>query len=147
MRPEPTARNLAAANLARTGRNNFDGCLARLRPSRRRTLAGLDCRAFDRHREADEYLFGIGPEGGFTDEEVAAAQAAGWRSIDLGPRILRVETAAILLAACVMLRPASLERFSSTEGCHGPRFRGHAFLKQHAHGEREHGTQRPWHTP
>jgi 16S rRNA (uracil1498-N3)-methyltransferase len=52
----------------------------------------------------DEYIFGIGPEGGFTDEEVAAAQAAGWHSIDLGPRILRVETAAILLAASVMLR-------------------------------------------
>jgi 16S rRNA (uracil1498-N3)-methyltransferase len=52
----------------------------------------------------DDYLFGVGPEGGFTDEEVAAAQAAGWQSIDLGPRILRVETAAILLAASVMLR-------------------------------------------
>jgi 16S rRNA (uracil1498-N3)-methyltransferase len=41
----------------------------------------------------------VGPEGGFTDDEVAEALAAGWRAIDLGPRILRVETAAILLAA------------------------------------------------
>jgi len=54
--------------------------------------------------QVEEYIFGIGPEGGFTDEEVAAAQAAGWRSVDLGSRILRVETAAILLAACIMLR-------------------------------------------
>ncbi len=40
----------------------------------------------------------VGPEGGFTDEEVALALAAGWRLLDLGPRILRVETAAIALA-------------------------------------------------
>jgi 16S rRNA (uracil1498-N3)-methyltransferase len=40
----------------------------------------------------------VGPEGGFTDDEVALARAAGWRSLDLGPRILRVETAAIALA-------------------------------------------------
>ncbi len=40
----------------------------------------------------------VGPEGGFTDEEVSLARAAGWRVLDLGPRILRVETAAIALA-------------------------------------------------
>ncbi|MGH7169559.1 MAG: RsmE family RNA methyltransferase [Gemmataceae bacterium] len=40
----------------------------------------------------------VGPEGGFTDEEIALARAAGWRLLDLGPRILRVETAAITLA-------------------------------------------------
>ena len=37
----------------------------------------------------------VGPEGGFTDEEVALAMAGGWKMIDLGPRILRVETAAL----------------------------------------------------
>ena len=41
----------------------------------------------------------IGPEGGFTDDEVASATAAGWQPVDLGPRILRVETAAVALAA------------------------------------------------
>ena len=40
----------------------------------------------------------VGPEGGFTDEEVTLAREAGWRLVDLGPRILRVETAAIALA-------------------------------------------------
>ncbi|MGA2619107.1 MAG: RsmE family RNA methyltransferase [Thermoguttaceae bacterium] len=45
----------------------------------------------------------IGPEGGFTDAEVAQALAAGWQAVDLGPRILRVETAAIMLAAWVQL--------------------------------------------
>ena len=41
----------------------------------------------------------VGPEGGFTEEEVAEAVRAGWHVVDLGPRILRVETAALLLAA------------------------------------------------
>lgn len=41
----------------------------------------------------------VGPEGGFTDDEVAAALAAGWKPVDLGPRVLRVETAAVLLVA------------------------------------------------
>jgi 16S rRNA (uracil1498-N3)-methyltransferase len=40
----------------------------------------------------------IGPEGGFTAEEVVLGQEAGWRLIDLGPRILRVETAAVVVA-------------------------------------------------
>ena len=46
-------------------------------------------------------LMAVGPEGGFTDEEVALATAAGWQQVDLGPRILRVETAALALAAQV----------------------------------------------
>jgi 16S rRNA (uracil1498-N3)-methyltransferase len=41
----------------------------------------------------------VGPEGGFTDEEVSAARTAGWQLVDLGPRVLRVETAALALAA------------------------------------------------
>lgn len=41
----------------------------------------------------------VGPEGGFADDEVAVAHGAGWRLVDLGPRILRMETAAVVLAA------------------------------------------------
>lgn len=40
----------------------------------------------------------VGPEGGFTDAEVAAGRVAGWRLVGLGPRTLRVETAALFLA-------------------------------------------------
>jgi 16S rRNA (uracil1498-N3)-methyltransferase len=40
----------------------------------------------------------VGPEGGFTDAEVALARGAGWRTVGLGPRVLRVETAALVLA-------------------------------------------------
>jgi 16S rRNA (uracil1498-N3)-methyltransferase len=49
----------------------------------------------------------IGPEGGFTDEEVAAATAAGWQAVHLGERILRVETAAVALAATLGLQSSS----------------------------------------
>lgn len=41
----------------------------------------------------------IGPEGGLTDEEVAAGLAAGWRPFGLGSSILRIETAALAAAA------------------------------------------------
>ena len=47
---------------------------------------------------AGDVAVAVGPEGGFTDEEVAQAVAAGWRAVGLGPRVLRVETAALALA-------------------------------------------------
>lgn len=40
----------------------------------------------------------VGPEGGFSDAEIELAIRSGWRSVDLGPRILRIETAAVVLA-------------------------------------------------
>jgi len=44
----------------------------------------------------------IGPEGGFTDGEVAAAIAAGTVVAGLGPRILRSETVAVAAAAVIL---------------------------------------------
>ena len=41
----------------------------------------------------------VGPEGGFTGEELGSAIAQGWQPIGLGPRVLRIETAALALAA------------------------------------------------
>jgi 16S rRNA (uracil1498-N3)-methyltransferase len=46
----------------------------------------------------------IGPEGGLSETEVSQAIHAGWQEVDLGSRILRVETAAVALAAVVALR-------------------------------------------
>lgn len=48
-----------------------------------------------------EIFLAVGPEGGFTNEEVALATKAGWHAVDLGPRILRIETAALMLVAMV----------------------------------------------
>ncbi len=39
----------------------------------------------------------VGPEGGFAPDEVELAEASGWRTVDLGRRILRVETAAAVI--------------------------------------------------
>lgn len=47
--------------------------------------------------EAGEPLrLAIGPEGGWTDEELAQFREAGWRAAAMGPTILRAETAAIV---------------------------------------------------
>jgi 16S rRNA (uracil1498-N3)-methyltransferase len=54
--------------------------------------------ALSRPRPAGVRLL-IGPEGGFTPEEAALAREAGFRSVSLGPRRLRVETAALVVLA------------------------------------------------
>ena len=41
----------------------------------------------------------IGPEGGFSDEEVTGAGTTGWRKTGCGPRILRTETAGPTIVA------------------------------------------------
>lgn len=44
----------------------------------------------------------IGPEGGFTSQEVGLARAHGFRVVGLGPRILRAETAPLALLSIIM---------------------------------------------
>ena len=46
----------------------------------------------------------IGPEGGFTQGEVDAAERAGLAIAGLGPRILRSETVAVAVAAAILSR-------------------------------------------
>jgi hypothetical protein len=43
----------------------------------------------------------VGPEGGFTDDELALAQRCGVERVGLGPRVLRAETAAVAALAIV----------------------------------------------
>jgi 16S rRNA (uracil1498-N3)-methyltransferase len=45
----------------------------------------------------------VGPEGGFTEEEVRQAVEQGARAVSLGPAILRIETAAISLLSVISL--------------------------------------------
>jgi 16S rRNA (uracil1498-N3)-methyltransferase len=50
---------------------------------------------------SDTVALGIGPEGGWTPEEMALFSESRWKHVTLGPRILRAETAAIAaLAVC-----------------------------------------------
>ncbi len=53
--------------------------------------------------DADTIIAWIGPEGGFTREEQERAEGRGARRARLGPTVLRIETAAILVAGLVAM--------------------------------------------
>jgi 16S rRNA (uracil1498-N3)-methyltransferase len=53
---------------------------------------------------AESVALAIGPEGGWTVDEMTLFRERGWKSVTLGPRILRAETAAIAgLAVCAAM--------------------------------------------
>lgn len=66
--------------------------------------------AADAPASTDRLSLLIGPEGGFTPDEVAAAQSAGWFIQHLGPRILRADTAATVAIARAQSRYGDLSR-------------------------------------
>ena len=70
-------------------------------PSRRRIVAhpygAADRAAAD--GGSGRLLLAVGPEGGWTDEEVALLEERGFSRFSLGPRILRTDTAVIALLA------------------------------------------------
>ena len=45
----------------------------------------------------------VGPEGGLTDDEISAAEAAGFTALRLGPRTLRAETAAMAVICALQV--------------------------------------------
>jgi 16S rRNA (uracil1498-N3)-methyltransferase len=49
--------------------------------------------------ENERLLLAIGPEGGWTDDEVALLESHGFARYSLGPRILRTDTATVALLA------------------------------------------------
>ena len=51
----------------------------------------------------------VGPEGGFTEPEIAQAVSLGALTISLGPRILRTETAGPVLAALALYEAGDLD--------------------------------------
>ncbi len=53
---------------------------------------------------AGRIVVAVGPEGGLATEEVALATEAHWRLVALGPRILRTETAALVMVALANAR-------------------------------------------
>ncbi|HVA46831.1 MAG TPA: 16S rRNA (uracil(1498)-N(3))-methyltransferase [Pirellulales bacterium] len=80
-----------------TAASEGDAVRAMADPSGRQSvgsfLAGLKLSA------ATALTWLIGPEGGFSEHELDVAQRHGWPFVSLGRRILRVETAAVYLAA------------------------------------------------
>ena len=74
----PTARRLVAHPYATEGRGPCDA---------------------RRNAEKRPVFLAIGPEGGWTDEEVALWEAHGFTRISLGSRILRTDTAIVALLA------------------------------------------------
>jgi 16S rRNA (uracil1498-N3)-methyltransferase len=54
--------------------------------------------------DADTVRWVIGPEGGWTEAELASARGAGARVVALGPHIMRIGTAAVLAAGVTLAR-------------------------------------------
>ena len=65
--------------------------------------------ALRRRAGPDSAAVFVGPEGGFTPEEIEELRGAGGTTITLGPQLLRAETAAIVASAFV-LRELDLAR-------------------------------------
>jgi 16S rRNA (uracil1498-N3)-methyltransferase len=64
-------------------------------------------------------VLAIGPEGGWTPDEVTQAERSGWQLVSLGPQILRAVTAplaalAVIAAASELLIPA--QQIKQTKG-------------------------------
>jgi 16S rRNA (uracil1498-N3)-methyltransferase len=56
---------------------------------------------FENQNSAEISLL-IGPEGGFSEQEVESANSLGWIPFSLGKRILRMETAAVVASALIL---------------------------------------------
>ena len=96
----------------------FDHLLERVRSADVALLAAAGAPPLRRVMEENAERFGkekrnagglllVGPEGDFTDEELARLAEAGAVAVGLGPLRLRVETAAVAIMACVgMTHPA-----------------------------------------
>lgn len=71
---------------------------------------GYSLRTFQQqHPLAKDVAIVIGPEGGMSPEEVSAMQDAGCRSVTLGPRILRTETAGLCAISALMCLYGDME--------------------------------------
>jgi 16S rRNA (uracil1498-N3)-methyltransferase len=62
---------------------------------------GLPAGAWAPPAKGEQAALAVGPEGGFTPDEIEAARAAGWREFGLGPTVLRIETAGLAGSAVI----------------------------------------------
>jgi 16S rRNA (uracil1498-N3)-methyltransferase len=63
----------------------------------------------ERHAGQSPVVVLVGPEGGLTAQEVAVARSHGFVAVNLGPRLLRTETAAIAITSIVCYSLGDLE--------------------------------------
>jgi 16S rRNA (uracil1498-N3)-methyltransferase len=82
-----------------TAKDNYDFCLMAWERATNDDFTLMELR--NQFSGKSIALF-VGPEGGFSDEEAAAARDVGCQIISLGARILRMETAAIVFPALVL---------------------------------------------
>jgi len=61
----------------------------------------------------EQVTLAVGSEGGFDPEEIQYALDRGFKAVDLGPRVLRTETAAVAFTALVAFLMGRLEEPSS----------------------------------
>lgn len=77
-----------------------------MRPGLRIVLSELETevplRAALETQAADEISLAVGPEGGWTEDELNGFSESGWIRASLGPTILRAETAAIAATAILL---------------------------------------------
>ena len=103
-------RQIVVAACEQCGRNrlpdvlpvaSFDAWLAAERPLRNAVImdAGARRSLAAQAADASPRFVLIGPEGAFTDDEIARAEAAGATPVHAGPRVLRAETAALAALA------------------------------------------------
>ena len=55
----------------------------------------------EQNAEPNNFFIAVGPEGGFSGEEVQAAITAGMTSVSLGKQVLKVETASLAILAII----------------------------------------------
>jgi 16S rRNA (uracil1498-N3)-methyltransferase len=91
LKKECTGKSVVVAH---PGGASFTGPLVR------ESLAEAAAKAKTKKAKANpEMIAVVGPEGGFTVEEITQAVSKGGRLVSLGPRLLRVETAGVMMAS------------------------------------------------
>lgn len=105
-------RGIAASACEQSGRTRLpevapvqklDAWLATSASALRLVLAPTESVSLNALPPATSIALLIGPEGGLSDNEIAAARQAGCVGIGLGPRVLRTETAGVAALAALQL--------------------------------------------